>query len=63
MNSKFKKLEQAEVVAHVAGTSLFIGEVVTICSVVNTGTKRNPTYRYSVAGAWLDEDALGPVTK
>lgn len=57
----FKKLDEAFVTRHVPGAPYCVGDRVTIISVVNTATKRNPSWRYYVAGAWLNEDALSPV--
>jgi hypothetical protein len=54
----FRKLDRVFVAYRVPGSPYSVGEQVTIASVVNTGTKRNPTWRYYVAGAWFDHDAL-----
>lgn len=54
----FKKLDQVTLAHHVPGCPYVIGEKMTVLSVVNTGTKRNPNWRYYVRGAWLDHDAL-----
>lgn len=53
-----KKLQDAYVTRTIAGSPYVIGERVTVLSVVNNGTKRNPSFRYYVAGAWMDADAL-----
>jgi len=51
-----KKLQDAYLTRAVA--PYVTGERVTVLLVVNNGTKRNPSFRYYVAGAWLDADAL-----
>lgn len=57
----FKKLDYLFVTRPVPGTHLTIGARVTIASATNTATKRAPNWRYYVAGAWLDHDALSTV--
>lgn len=54
----FAKLQDVFVVRAGPPTPYVIGDRVTVLSVVNTGTKRNPAFRYAVAGAWFDHDAL-----
>lgn len=54
----FKKFDEVFVAMRTAGTPYRVGERVNITSVSNVGTKRTPVFRYSVAGAWFDHDAL-----
>lgn len=54
----FKKLARVFVALRVPGAPYSVGEQVTINTVVNVGTKRSPTWRYYVPGAWLDHEAL-----
>lgn len=54
----FKKLDYLYITRHVPGSPYTIGNRVTVVNVTNTGTKKSPTWRYYVAGAWLDHDTL-----
>lgn len=54
----FKKFDQVYVAHRVPGSPYCVGDQVTIVSVTNTATKRNPSWRYYVAGAWYSHDAL-----
>jgi hypothetical protein len=54
----FKKFDQVYIARRVPGSPYVIGDRVTIISVTNTATKKNPVFRYYVAGAWIDHDAL-----
>lgn len=44
---------------HVEGSPYAVGERVSVFSVRNLGSKREPYYRYYVRGAWYDHEALG----
>ena len=55
--SKFKKLDRVCLSVFVPGPHQ-IGEPLTVASVINQGTKRNPKWRYAVSGAFYDEDVL-----
>lgn len=57
MKSKFRKLDRVKLSVFVPGPYV-IGDEMTVMSVVNNGTKRNPQWRYYVAGAWYDQDVL-----
>ncbi len=61
--SPFKKLDQ--VFINRAGFPQPIGTAVTIASVTNTGTKKNPTWRFYGFGMWFHADdvsATNPCT-
>lgn len=54
----FKIGDEKYVGYHVPGSPYGVGERVVVMSVSNNGTRKNPTYRYYVRGAWYDHDAL-----
>lgn len=57
----FKKLQDVYIARATPNTPYVIGEMVTINSVVNVGTRTKPVWRYHVAGAFFDADQLSPI--